>query len=84
MGIYAERYHQGDFWVFYDFEDVLFRWESATGKYYRKFVDHANEKERELPRDNRLLSDALRWGDEITAEVYGRGTLSTDAEERAQ
>lgn len=57
-----------DYYVLYDFEDVAFRWDHQAGKAFRLFIGDASEKE--VPQDNRLLNDALRYGVEITAEQY--------------
>jgi hypothetical protein len=64
----AARLSQGDYYVRYDFEEVLYRWELASQKWFCKFFDDA--KEEQVPSNQRLLNDAIRFGDEITAEQY--------------
>ncbi len=72
MGINkGERFARADVFVDYPFEEVMFRWDHAEGKVYRKFYG-----EREfgpIPHDSNLYNEALRFGDEITQELYDRG-----------
>jgi hypothetical protein len=79
MGIPAERFQRGtDIYFEYDFEDVMYRWEASTGRFCCRFTDGYDSDEEEVPRDQRLLNDALRFGDEITAEQYHRRIPTAD------
>lgn len=56
----------------YPFEDVMFRWAHQTHEVYRKFYGEIEESG-PVPPDNRLYRDALRFGDEVSAEQYRAG-----------
>ena len=71
MGVSNERFQQGEVFVDYDIEEVLFRYESGTRRFFRKF--YGESKEDEVPHDNRLLNDAIRFGDETDPETYYTG-----------
>ena len=71
MGVPCERFESGDVWMDYEFEDVLFRYEFNTRLFFRKFYGDA--KEASVPHDNRLLNDAIRFGEEVDCESYHRG-----------
>ena len=71
MGISNERFQQGEVFVDYDIEEVLFRYEPGTRRFFRKF--YGESKEDEVPHDNRLLNDAIRFGDETDPETYYTG-----------
>jgi hypothetical protein len=69
MGILKTELGERDTYVDYDFEDVMFRFEAKTEKFFRRFYGESNESE--VPPDNRLLNDALLFGDETNAIEYG-------------
>ena len=58
-----------DVYVDYAFEEVKFRWDHDARKIFRKFYGEAESAE-SVPYENRLFNDALRFGDEITRDVY--------------
>jgi hypothetical protein len=68
MGIAKSQLGDADRFVRYDQEDVMFRYDGATRKFFRKFDGDAEETE--VPHDGKLLNDALRFGDEIDAATY--------------
>lgn len=72
MGINkGKRFARANVFVDYPFEEVMFRWDHAEGRAYCKFYS-----EREfgpIPHDNNLYNEALRFGDEITQDVYATG-----------
>ena len=70
MGVSAEEFQKRDIYIFYDYEDVYFRYDLKTKKYYKKFVGKA---ERECDPLSTLLSDAIRFGEEVTKEQYEDG-----------
>jgi hypothetical protein len=59
---------RADVYVQYDYESVMFRWDGAAQKFFRRFVGETEETE--VPHDNRLLNDALRFGDAIDRSAY--------------
>ena len=65
-----------DVFIGYDFEDVMFRYEHATDRFFCKFVGKTVEVE--VPFDDRLLNDAMRFGEEIDARAYLTGRLAND------
>jgi hypothetical protein len=73
MGISKGWLGNTDVYVFYDFEDVMFRWAASEQKVFRKFVGDSHEHETEVPHSNKLFNDALRFGDEIDARKYQGG-----------
>ena len=75
MGIPKEQFRDRDVFIDYDFEDVMFRFEHTTRRFFRKF--HGESKEAEVPHDNRLLNDAIVGGDEIDAQTYRAGKPRT-------
>jgi hypothetical protein len=66
-----ELFRGRDVFIDYDFEEVMFRYESATRRFFRKFYDES--KEDVVPYDNRLLNDAILGGTEIDVKTYQDG-----------
>lgn len=71
MGVPPERFRDGDVFVDYPFEDVMFRYDHRTRRFFRKF--YGESEEHEVSHSNRLLNDAQRFGDETDAEHYDIG-----------
>lgn len=61
-----------DIYIDYEFEEVFFRRECTSKKIYRKFYGEDESKEI-IPFDNRLYTDAILYGEEITEEEYLTG-----------
>ena len=76
MGIPKETFRDCDIFNDYSFEDVVFRFEHQTRRFFRRFYDSAEEDE--VPHDNGLLNDAMRFGCEVDAKTYW--TLSARSE----
>lgn len=57
-----------DVFIDYDFEEVMFRRESVSKKIFRTF--YGEKLEVVVDYGNNLFSDALRYGVEITGEIY--------------
>jgi hypothetical protein len=73
MGINLDAFRNGaDVFIDYDFEEVMFRWEAATRKVFRKFYG-AQEEPLPIDRTNRLCNEAIGLGIEIDFETYSRG-----------
>jgi len=68
-----EAFREGDVYIDYPFEDVMFRWESETKKVFRKFYGQA---EVEINHTSNLYHDAISAGELITAEQYAQGKSS--------
>ena len=75
MGIPKEQFRDRDIFIDYDFEDVMFRYEHSTRRFFRRFYGESNENE--VPHDNRLLNDAILGGSEINAKTYQAGKPRT-------
>jgi hypothetical protein len=76
MGIPKETIRDRDIVIDYDFEGVMFRYESSTRRIFRAFYGEAQEHED--PHDNRLLNDAIQFGHEADVTTYtGRASEST-------
>lgn len=72
MGIpKGERFRQSDVYIDYPFEQVMFRWDLASHQFFRKFYGESAEDE--VPHDNALLNDAIRFGAETDRERYRAG-----------
>lgn len=61
-----------DVYIDYSFEEVMYRWDHAAKKIYVRFYGE-EEKSKPIPHDNRLFTDALLSGREITKEEYLMG-----------
>lgn len=73
MGIAkGEAFNLRDIFIDYDFEEVMFRWDHANKRIYRKFYGRAEDPE-SIPHDNGLFNRALRFGEEITSDQYTNG-----------
>jgi hypothetical protein len=70
MGVPKSQLGAAPVYVRYDHEDVMFRWDGAARKFFRRFVGESTEEE--VPYDNDLLNDALRFGDVIDSSAYER------------
>jgi hypothetical protein len=71
VSVANERFRQGDVFIVYDFEDVMFRYDAGSRRFFRKFYGESQESE--VPHDNRLLNDAIRFGVETEAASYHSG-----------
>ena len=71
MSVANERFRRSDVFIDYDFEDVMFRYEFGARRCFRKFYGDSHESE--VPHDNRLLNDAIRFGIETEAASYQLG-----------
>jgi hypothetical protein len=68
----GKRLAQGDVYLDYAFEDVMFRWDQQRRLIFVKF-DGESENNTPVPHDNRLFNDALRFGIEICKDEYLKG-----------
>lgn len=68
----GEYLNTKDVYIDYPFEEVMFRRMKSNGKIYRKFYGEEEFSE-PISFDNKLYSDALLSGDEITKEEYEQG-----------
>ena len=71
MSVANEKFQQGDVFIDYDFEDVMFRYDFGSRRFFRRFYGDSHESE--VPHDNRLLNDAIRFGNETEAVAYRSG-----------
>ncbi len=71
MGIPQAAFEAGDLYIEYGFEEMLFRYEKVTGRFFGKFYNAAQEHE--VPQDNNLLCEARCSGVLTTAERYSAG-----------
>jgi hypothetical protein len=60
-----------DVFVDYDYEEMLVRYDHAARRFFCKMYGKAQEVE--VPHDNKLLNDALRFGEETDAQTYQAG-----------
>src|SRR4051794_32669799 len=65
--VLLDVFREGDVYLDFPYEDVKFRFEKATGKYYRRFYRQAED---EVPFDSALLHEAISAGRQITREEY--------------
>ncbi|MGH2567666.1 MAG: hypothetical protein ACRDGA_04960 [Bacteroidota bacterium] len=76
MGIPNSAFRAGDVYIEYAFENVLFRYEKKSDRYFRKFYDKSREDECEY--NNKLFHDATLSGVMTTAERYKSGGAPVD------
>lgn len=80
MGIPNEAFKGGDLYIEYGFEEVLFRYEKKTSRFFRKFYDESHEHE--VPHDSELLCEATCSGVLTTAERYFSGGSTRSGSKR--
>ena len=71
MGLSKSDFKDRDIFIDYDFEDVMFRYEYQTRRFFRKF--YGKTEETEVSYDNRLLNDAMLFGEETDVQSYHVG-----------
>lgn len=71
MGIPTSAFQAGDLYIEYGFEEVLFRYEKESGRFFCKF--YSATREDECPHDSKLLCDARLSGVLTTPERYSSG-----------
>lgn len=71
MGIPKEEIRDRNIFIDHDFEEVMFRYESSARRFFRKF--YGESKENEVSYDNRLLNDAILFGEETDETTYRNG-----------
>ena len=71
MGIPTSAFQAGDLYIEYAFEEVLYRYEKETARFFCKFYD--KPQEHEVPHHSKLLCDAQLSGVLTTAERYLSG-----------
>jgi hypothetical protein len=69
-------FKNGDVYIDYDFEEVMYRWDHTLKLIYVKFYGK-EENPQVVPHDNRLYNDALLYGEQITKEEYEKGKSKT-------
>lgn len=67
----GQLFSDGDVYIDYPFEEVMYRWDHQQKKIYVRFYGKV-ENPKPVPHDNRLFNDALLSGDQITREQYRR------------
>jgi hypothetical protein len=65
--VLLDAFLEGDVYIDFPYEDAKFRFEKASGKYYRRFYDQAED---EIAPDSALLHEAISAGRLITREEY--------------
>lgn len=68
MGLSKDKFKDRDIYLDYDFEEVLFRFNHKTRKFYKKF--YGEQYEYEVKYDDKFLNEAMRFGDEIDEQTY--------------
>jgi hypothetical protein len=68
MGIPNAAFKAGDLYIEYAFEEVLFRYDKETARFFRKFYNESQEQA--VPHDSELLCEAICSGVLTTAERY--------------
>jgi hypothetical protein len=71
MGLDKGKLRDQDVYFRYPDEEVLFRYDGREKRAYRRFIGAADEHP--VAHDNRLLNDALAFGEEIDKATYLRG-----------
>jgi hypothetical protein len=68
----GKLFAENDVYIDYPFEEVMFRWDHLGRKAYRRFYSKP-ESPQTVALDNRLLNDAILYGEQISREEYERG-----------
>lgn len=68
MAVPGSAFAQGDVYIDFPQEEVMFRYDHKTKKVFRKFYDQAEEDE--IPYSNNLFNEARRVATQTTAEHY--------------
>jgi len=76
VGIPHSAFRDGDLYIEYGFEEVLFRYEKETSRFFRKFYDETHEHE--VPYNSELLHEAVCSGVLTTVERYFSGGAPED------
>jgi hypothetical protein len=71
MGVPSDRFEGRDVYIDYDFEDVMFRFEHRSKRFYRRFYGDAHETQ--VPHASDLLNDAILMGEETDWKTYDAG-----------
>lgn len=71
MGISKADFRDRDIFIDYPIEGVQFRFDHQSKRFFGKF--YGKFEEAEVPHDNDLLNEAMRFGDEIDAASYRAG-----------
>lgn len=72
MGVRAEEFQKNrDIYIDYDFEEIMFRFDSKANRFFSKM--YRSDIEYEVPFNDTLLKDAIASGDEIDSETYHSG-----------
>jgi hypothetical protein len=73
MGVRSEAFQQGDVYIDFPQEDVMFHFVKNNGKIFRKFYNDPLEDE--IQHTSTLFAEARTYGVTTTAERYARGGL---------
>jgi len=68
MGVPASTFREGDVYIDFPYEEVMFHYEKKTGKLFRKA--YGSPAEDEIPHNLKIYADARSTGEQTTAEVY--------------
>lgn len=71
MSVRHEAFQEGDVYIDYPLEEVMFRFEKETGAVFRKF--YGEDTEAQIPHTNKLFADARIYGEETDRDSYVRG-----------
>lgn len=69
MAVPQELFQQGDVYIDYPQEEIMFRFDKASGLIYRKF--YWRPAEDTVPQSSSLFMESLRYGQPTTPERYG-------------
>ena len=68
MSVPSAAFRAGDVYIDYPYENMMFRFDSKTGKVFRKL--HGTLSETEIPHTSSLFNEARIAGDLTTEEHY--------------
>lgn len=75
MGISNEQFRIRDIFIDYEYEEVMYRYEHSTKRFF--FKRYGESKEYEVRHDSPMLNDAIRFGDETDSKTYQAGKPQT-------
>lgn len=71
MAIKSELFAKGDVYIDYPQEDVMFHFDHASGKIFRKF--YGSPKESEVSHSSSIFAESRIYGSPISRADYQKG-----------
>jgi hypothetical protein len=70
VGVPSSAFSEGDVYIDFPYEEVMFHYEKKAGKLFRKFYGSSTEDE--IPHNLKIYTEARIAGEQTTAAEYRR------------